>query len=197
MHTCFAQTPANMLLADTWWFQSDSWGTESCAGWRCKNEDLLRMCQMYHKTTAQICSVSSPPLCSMSSVIPIFGYVILNSQLHILGAALFKSVLLLGHQNSSCINQERGSLCQVLSPIFFWGVSCMHGVVANYLSTYLTALQLGYVTDCLWFNDVATSDYDFGSVEHGHIHCCYTRTKSQSSVMYSAYEYLIQWSLYS
>jgi len=30
----------------------------------------------YHKTTAQICSVSSPPLCSRSSMIPIFGYVI-------------------------------------------------------------------------------------------------------------------------
>ena len=74
---------------------------------------LLRMC---HKTTAQICSVSSPSLCSRSSVILWVCYV--NSQLHILGAALFKSVLLLGHQNSSCIIKNLVPFAKVLSHIF-------------------------------------------------------------------------------
>ena len=41
----------------------------------------------------------------------------LNSQLHIFGAALFKSVLLLGHQNSSCIIKNLVPFAKVLSHI--------------------------------------------------------------------------------
>jgi len=55
----------------------------------------------------------------------------LDRQLHILGAALFKSALLLGHQNASCIIKP-GSFCQVLSHIslgcklYAWGGSQLH-----------------------------------------------------------------------
>ena len=51
-----------------------------------------------------------------------------NRQLHILGAALFKSVLLLGHQNSSCIIKP-GSFCQ--SSVTHLLVCKLYGVVAN------------------------------------------------------------------
>ena len=113
MHTCFAQTPGNTLLMIAEW-QLRNWKLCWLAlkEWRVTSP-LLRMCQIYHKTTAQICSVSSPPLCSDTYLWVCY----LNSQLHILGAALFKSVLLLGHQNSSCIIKNLVPFAKVLSHI--------------------------------------------------------------------------------